>query len=147
MFPGLTNFLKIAANVVVTNSTVLITSGLSSPIAANQKQKIRWWLPFSVGATGGFGYQLIVPAAGAYYLSAGILHNTGAGTTLVNVITASALFSNALANAGNHLLELEAVIENGVNPGFVDLQIAQDSADPLSLTALKGGWMATTVYQ
>lgn len=146
MFPTLKTALKIIADIPIASSVALQTSTLSSPIGVGAKQHIRWWVPFSVGATGGFRYQIIVPAGGSYYLSGGILHNTGAGTTLVNVITASAVFANALANAGNHLLELEAIIENGATAGTVDLQVAQNTVDVLALTILKGGFMDVETY-
>jgi hypothetical protein len=135
---GIRKFFTVIANIVVTSSVTPVTTGLSSPIAANQKQKLRFWVPFSVGATGGIRAILIIPA-GATIATAMKLVNTVAPSITTAFQTSSTAFTNALANAGTHWLEVEVYVENSTTAGTVDLQLAQNSSDVLSLTILKGG--------
>lgn len=136
---GIRTFFQIMANIVVTNSTTLVTTGLTSPIAAGQTQKLRFWVPFSVGATGGVRAQIVVPAGGTIFITTITLYNSVAPSITTAVQVASAAFTNALANAGNHWLLIECTIVNGATAGNIDLQMAQNTADALSLTILRGG--------
>lgn len=138
---GIRNFFQILANIVVTNSAALVTTGLTSPIAAGQTQKLRAWIPFTVGATGGVRAQIVVPAGGVLFNATILLYNTVAPSITSAAQAASAAFTNALANAGTHWLLIEATIVNGATAGNVDIQLAQNTADALSLTILRGGTM------
>lgn len=138
---GIRRFFRIAANVVVTNSAALVTTGLTSPIAANQTQKFRAWIPVTVGATGGVRLQVVVPAGGVVFLNTIQLFNTVAPALVATVQTSSAAFTNALANAGNHFILVEGTVVNGTTAGNIDIQMAQNTADALSLTILRGGSM------
>lgn len=138
---GIRNFFTVAADIVVTNSAALVTTGLTSPIAANQTQKIRAWIPFTVGATGGVRAQIVVPAGGTLFEATFRLTDTVTPATIPAEQQASAAFTNALAVAGDHWLEIEATIINGATAGNVDIQMAQDTADALSLTISRGGSM------
>lgn len=146
MFPGISSFIEITTDIPIASSTVLITTGLKAPIAANEKKKCRWWVPFTTGATGGAKCEVLVPAGGSYYLTSIVFHNSAAGTVIQEVITAAAAFGNALANAANHFVEIEAIIHNGATAGDIDLQMAQNSSDVLTLTILKGGWLQTIQF-
>lgn len=119
--------------------------GLTSPIAAGQTQKIRAWIPVTVGATGGVRAQIVVPAGGALFNATIKLFNTVAPSITTAAQAASAAFTNALANAGTHWLEIEAYIVNGANAGDIDIQLAQNTSDALSLTVLRGGTMEVVV--
>jgi len=136
---GIRNFFTVAADIVVTNSAALVTTGLTSPIAANQSQKIRAWIPITVGATGGVRAQIVVPAGGVVFEATFELYNTVAPSLTTAEQQASAAFTNALANAGDHWLVIEAMIVNGATAGNVDIQMAQNTADALSLTISRGG--------
>ena len=141
-------FFEIAANLVITSSAALVTSGLTSPIAANEKQKIRVWLPFAVGATGGIRWELICPA-GASFAITNILYNTVAPSITTSAVAfgqINAIFTNALANAGNHWALVEATVVNGATAGNVDFQVAQNTSDVLSLTVSQGGTMDVEVF-
>lgn len=131
-------FAKLAAQ-VITSSVALVSVGLSSAIAANQTQKLVWWVPFTVGATGGIRAQIAVPAGGVLFNATIELFNTVAPSLTTATQAASAAFTNALANAGTHWLRIEATIVNGTTSGTVDLQMAQNTSDALSLTILRGG--------
>lgn len=136
---GIWTFFQILANIVITSSAALVSTGLTSPIAAGQTQKLRFWVPFTVGATGGVRAQLVVPAGGTIFNVTILLYNTVAPSITSAAQAASAAFTNALANAGTHWLLIEATIVNGATAGNVDLQMAQNTSDPLSLTILRGG--------
>jgi len=131
---------KVTADVVVTASTALVTTGLTCPIAANQQLKIRAWIPFSVGATGGVKVQVVLPAAISAIITTITLIDTVTPAQIVALQTSSTPFANALAVAGSHWLTIEADVFNGVNAGTLDIQAACNSAAN-ALTIFKGGWM------
>jgi hypothetical protein len=135
---------SIAADIVRTSSAALVTTGLTSLIAANKKQYFRAWIPFTVGATGGVRLQIVVPAGGTLFLASIRLNNTVAPATVLATQLASAAFTNAAANAGTHWLEVEGEIQNGVTAGTIDIQMGQNTSDVLSLTIQKGGHMEVT---
>lgn len=144
---GIQNTFRTAANIVVTNSAVLVTTNLTLPIAANQIAHVKYFLFFSVGASGGVRVQIQTPAAVGNFLAMIRLSNNVAPSITTTVQTASAAFTNALANAGNHNIEIEFDVENGVNAGSIDLQIAQNTADANSLTLLKGSFAESFILQ
>jgi len=148
MKPGIRNYdvqlsnQAVAASVTLVNATNLIT-----PIAANQKLRIRIWLPFTVGASGGFKFRLNPSQAPAAYLASlqavdGVTALPGAQIAVVQ--TAAADFANAFAVAGAHFLEVEATITNGATAGTVALQFACNSAAN-AITALAGATIETII--
>lgn len=132
------------ANQLFTSNATLATIGLLSAIAANQKQRLRIWIPFTVGATGGIRLQIIVPAGGTIFEATIRLQDTVTPAQVVAEQQASAAFTNALAVAGDHWLQVDALIENGVTAGSVDVQMAQNTVDVLSLTVKEAAWMEVT---
>lgn len=140
---GIPSAQKLLAALVITSSAALVTSGLSTPIAAGKTKICKWWLPINVGATGGVRIQVAVPAAVTLFNCSIKLLNTVAPSQAVAMQVASAVFTNALANAGNHWIEVTAEVVNGVNAGTIDLQIAQNTSDALSLTLLQGANLST----
>lgn len=143
---GVKTFYPVAANVAFTSNVTLATVGLKSAIAAGQSQKIRAWVPLTVGATGGLRLQLVVPAGGTIFNATIKLFNTVAPSLTTAAQAASAAFTNAAANAGTHWVEVEATIVNGATAGFVDLQFAQNTSDVLTMTVLRGGTMDCTIF-
>lgn len=142
---GIRTYFRLLAAQVITNSIALVTTTLKSPIAANQTQKLRWWLPITVGATGGIRAQVVVPAGGVLFNCTFKLFNTITPAMTTASQVASAAFTNALAAAGTHWLEIECEVVNGATAGDVDLQIAQNTADALSLTLLRGATLDVIV--
>lgn len=130
----------VTAAVAFTSNVTLATVGLIADIAAGQTVKGRWWIPFSVGATGGVRCQLVVPAGGTIFNATIKLFNTVAPSLTTAAQAASAAFTNAAANAGTHWLEVEATIVNGATAGTIDLQMAQNTSDVLTMTVLRGGF-------
>lgn len=127
------------AAVAFTSNATLATVGLIVPIAANQLMKIRAWIPITVGATGGVRSLVAAPTGATLSAVTTKLFNTVAPSLTTSILTT--VFTNALANAGTHWLEIEAAIQNGATAGNVDLQIAQNTSDVLTLTVLRGGTM------
>jgi hypothetical protein len=137
MGQGIRNSTVLAADLVLVNDT-FVTSGLQTPIAAGEKKKITWWLPITVGATGGAQVQIAAPAGGVSFVQSTTIFNFVAPAVTGSVIQAAAAVGAALANAGNHLIIVEATIENGATAGFVQLQIAQNTTDVLTATLIAG---------
>ena len=138
---GIRTIFQNAANVLFTNSAVLGTIGLITAVAANQQMKIRAWVMFTVGATGGVRLQVITPAAPVLTnLTVTIINTVAPAQTLVSG-AAFGVVNIPLANAGTHWAVVECDFVNGVNAGNVDLQVAQNTADALTLTVLRGSSM------
>jgi hypothetical protein len=143
---GIRNFFAKVAAQVITSSAALVSTGLTSAIPAGQSQHFRAWIPITVGATGGVRAQVVVPAGGALFNVTIKLFNTVAPSLTTAAQAASAAFTNALANAGTHWLEIEGTIVNGATAGNVDIQIAQNTSDALSLTVLRGASMDVIAF-
>jgi uncharacterized protein (DUF697 family) len=143
---GVRTFYRSAAALAVTASVVPVTTGLTSPIAANQTQHLRFWVPISVGAAGGVRAILVVPAGGVLFNVTIKLFNTVAPSLTTAIQAASAAFTSALANAGSHWLEIEACIVNGTTAGNVDLQMAQNTSDATPMTVLRGASADVVIF-
>lgn len=135
---GIRTAFQVPANVVVTASVTLVTTGLTSPIAAGQTQKLRFWVPITVGATGGVRASLLAPAGGTIFEQTTILYDTITPAITTAIVNTPTVFTNALAQAGSHWLLIEAVVVNGATAGNVDLQMACNTAAN-ALTVLRGG--------
>jgi len=131
------NFTKVPADVVLIDDT-LISVGLVSNIAKNQAQNFRAWIPFTLGATGGFQLQVIVPAAGVKYAVTINFYDTVGGVLLYDAQTSSAPFGDVLTGAGTYWAEVTGYVRNGVNAGIIDIQVAQNTTDVLTATVLEG---------
>ena len=82
----------------------------------------------------------------AWHLSTTIkLFDTITPAITTAIQTASAAFTNALAQAGNHWLEVEGTIVNGVTAGNLDIQMACNTAAN-QLTILAGGSMEVVKF-
>jgi hypothetical protein len=141
---GITTRYSIPADIPTASDVVLSTAGLTSPIAALQKQKIRAWVKLSVGATGGVRSLVAVPAGGTLLSVTTKLFNTV--TPSLTTSPVNTVFTNALAAAGTHWMEIEAYIVNGATAGVVDVQFAQNTSDALTLTILAGGSMDVSTF-
>lgn len=147
-------YFKPAAQVIADATLISILLGNSVaagnpangiPIAALQRVKITYWVKFTVGATGGVRAQVLVPAGGVIFGATIRLNNTVAPSSTIATQQASAAFTNALANAGTHWIEISIYVRNGATAGTVDLQMAQNTTDALTLSILEGA-TADVVY-
>lgn len=138
---GIRNAFFVSADVTVSASVTLVTTGLTAPIAVNQSMKIHCWVPFTIGATGGFKFQLVVPSGGTIFLADYLVEDVVTPAQIVSSVqTSSAAFANALAVAGTHWMYLDAFIINGATAGNVDLQFACNSAAN-GITVKRGSFM------
>lgn len=130
-----------------TNDT-LANTNLTIPIGANQTMVGSIFAPTTVtGAASGAKYQLVVPAGGVLYqLQFEIINATTPATALIDMITASAAFSNALANINTHVMLANFTIVNGATAGSVTLQFAQLVTDAAAATLDVGAWMRGTKF-
>lgn len=138
---GVFNQVRQAAAFAKTNNTLANTE-LILPIAAGQSFSGDAFLPFTLaGAASGAAVQVTVPAAGtSYILGYNITNGSSATVVQSDVITASAAFSNALANAADHYISLQISIVNGANAGNITIQFAQLVTDAAAATLLAGAW-------
>lgn len=141
MKPGIENFQRTSSVQTVTASVTLVEiTGFSAAIAAGKSAHVRVHVPFSVGASGGFKFQFVVPAAPANFLATFAVIDPVTPSEIDAVQTTSAAFANALAVAGNHWLEAELDITNGSAAGTIALQFACNSAAG-AISILQGAWM------
>jgi hypothetical protein len=133
-----TFFITLANQLFTSNATLANITGLSSPIAAGQTQKLRFWVPFSLGATGGVRALVTVPAGGTIYEATIKLFDGVTTALIIAERQAATVFTNALAVAGDHWLEIELTVVNGTTAGDVTLQMAQNTVDVLTLTVKRG---------
>lgn len=147
MAVGIPGIFKTSVNQPVAASTALVdVTGLTVPIAAGQTICCDFYVPFSVGATGGFKFNLAVPAAGTAYNAALFAYDgvTAAPGVQVGVVqTAAADFANAWAVAGNHMLIIHATIVNGLTAGNIQLKFACNSAAN-AINILAGAYVKIT---
>jgi hypothetical protein len=143
--PGLRAMAFLAAAFTATANTTLASVGLVSPIAANQKQKLRFWLPFSVGAAGGIKLQVVIPAAATITTTIQVFDTVTPALITALQVTSTA-FTNALAVAGNHWALVECIVTNSTTAGSVDLQAAQNSSNATPFTILAGAAVEVLKY-
>ncbi len=141
---GIRNVLALLVDQVVTNNNVLANTLLTVPVGAGETIKGKLWLPFSVGATGGVQIQLTCSVAPTSYKVGALIVNTVTPAVIPGYTEAQAPIANALAVAGDHFIECDFVIVAAAAT-VVTLQIAQNSADALSLTLKQGATLETVL--
>jgi len=144
---GINNSATQAANLPITSSVALVNTDLIIPIGASQKFIGRALLGVTLaGAASGAKVQVTVPAGGTAYMLAYEIINGNSGTVVqANIITASAAFSNALANATNHYISFLISIVNGTTAGNITVQFAQLVSDAAAATLLANSWISGTL--
>ena len=143
---GILNNYQVAAAVPFTSNVTLATIGLASPIAANQTQHFRAYVPFTIGATGGIRFSVVCGTASTVIKSWKIVDTVTPSITPGQSTNPNNTVTNALAVAGSHYLEIEGTITNGATAGTIDIQVAQNTSDVATLTFLKGGFMEVVAY-
>ena len=146
MLPGIRQFLVKLTDTVISQNVVPATVGLIVPIAAYEKQRLKFWVPIAVGATGGVRLQLVVPAGGVDFINSVLIIDTVAGTQVASLQLASNVIVDPLADAGDHWIEVNAIVQNGATAGNVDLKFAQDTSDVESLTIYTDAFVDVLKY-
>jgi hypothetical protein len=147
---GIRNSFRLTADQTVAASTALITMGantagnsFSIPLSALQKVHLRFNGRFTLGATGGYKFQVVVPASPGNFGLSYVVTDTVTPATVVGQQAASAAFANALAVAGTHFINFECDYVNGVTAGNLLVQFACNSAAN-SIVLLQGAWLDYT---
>lgn len=152
MVPGIKNFVRLLADQAVAASTTLVDLGtgaslFSFPIKATKQYLVEIFLPFSVGATGGFKFQLTSTQTLVDYLAGfeaidGVTASPGAQVALVTATQAA--FANAWAVAGNHMAQVNASFKgHATADATLTVQFACNIAAN-AITVLKGAYMTVT---
>ncbi len=135
---GIRNFFRTAADHAVAASIVpVVLTDLVLPIAANAKAHLKVVIAFTVGATGGFRFNVTTPAAPTSTNLSARVCNTVTPGILGAVIVDGSDYANALAVAGTHIIEFDFDIVNGANAGSLSVVFACNSAAN-GITVLKG---------
>ena len=153
MQPGIKTFVRLDADQAVAASTALVALGagvfaFSFVLPATKVANIKASLPFLVGATGGFKFQLVSSQTAAEYMAAweaidGVTVSPGA--QVASVIVATAAFANAWAVAGNHVANLDATLKGHATlASTITIQFACNSAAN-AITILRGATMEVTL--
>jgi hypothetical protein len=139
---GIRTFSVVPAGVTTISNTVLATiAALSFSVLANTSWRLRFFIPFSTGATGGAKFEVLTPAT-SLYVNTWALYLAGTPGTLADtaVQAAPGAFANALAAAATHYMTAETFFTTSA-AGTVGLQFAQNSSVAATLTILPGGTM------
>lgn len=147
---GIRNSFRLTASQTVAASTVLVVLGSNTTgnsfqfnLGAAQKAHIRGIIPFTLGATGGYKFQIVGSQTFTNFLNTYIVQDTVTPAQIVGIQTSSAAFANALAVAGNQFLNFDCDVLMGATAGIVSLQFACNSAAN-SIIALQGGFIDVT---
>jgi hypothetical protein len=145
---GIISRALLAANQAVVSSIAPVpVPAFSFNIGAGKKAHVKYWIPFSLGATGGFRFIISAPAAPTAVLGSLVVSSeTTANTFFLSVQVALAAFANASAVASDYLLQGEFTLENGVNAGAVDLNFAQENSTAAPITLLRGAYAEVTLF-
>jgi hypothetical protein len=132
-------FVKQATQIVTASVVPVDITALLVPISSLQTARIKWWVPFTLGATGGFRFIIASPAApGTILASLRVEDCTTANTFFEDVQVAFAAFTNASAVAGEYVAHVDLLYTNGANPGNMSLQFAQNNSQATNFTVLGG---------
>lgn len=148
---GVRNSFRLTATQTVAASTALVVLGanttgnsFSIPLLALQRVHLRVNFIFTIGATGGFKFQFVVPATpGNFAASLAVYDTVTPGLVAPTSQVATAAYANALAVAGTHVLNAECDYTNGATAGSISFQFACNSAAN-SIAVIQGAWMDAT---
>lgn len=134
-------FFRLAADQVITSqATPQTVTGFSFNVGVGDVINCIVRVPFTVGATGGVRVLFNTPTTSDANTTLTIF-DTVTPAVISSVSLTAAVFANALAVAGNHILRVEY---SGVMTaaGTFAFQMAQNAADVLSLTVQQGAFMS-----
>jgi len=147
---GIRSIYRLAASQTVAASVTLVdATGITYPItAAAIGQKIHFKIKggFTLGATGGFKFRVDGPALPTNYQNNQVVTDgvtAAPGSVIANCIVALTDFANAMAVAGNHILEMEGDFVPSA-AGDLKLQFACNSAAN-AIILLQGLTMEITI--
>lgn len=137
--PTILTIVKLDADFPIANSLAPVDiTGFSFVVGPLKRIKWRFRCLFTLGATGGFRFLAHNSHAPTVYNAAFL---AAEGTTPANyqvAEAAEAAFANAAAHAATYFCWAEGEIEQDATGGTFSIQFAQNSADALTATVLKG---------
>jgi len=142
---GISSVIKPANQAITSNTTLAAVTGLSVPLAANQRVAFRAVLPFALaGIVSGYKFAVSGPSSPTNVIYRASVENGVTGALALTIIGTAlgALLSGGLTSIGNHVAVLEGCIENGANAGNLIVQAAQNVSDGSALTVMRGGTLA-----
>jgi hypothetical protein len=118
-----------AAQTVSASATLVTMTGFSTTIAALQRIHFRVYVPFTLGATGGYKFQMVLSQTPTVFQNSFTVTDTVTPASIVGYQASSAAFANALAVAGNHFMNCEGqVVGHATLAGTLSFQFACNSA-------------------
>jgi len=141
---------RLAADQAVAASATLVTlSDFTFNLGATKVITMTAFLPFSVGATGGFKFQLTsAQTLVDYQVGWEVIDGVTAapGSDVAVDLVASGSFANAWAVAGNHICRMNASLKGHATlASLVSVQFACNSAAN-AITILKGAYLELAQY-
>jgi hypothetical protein len=131
----------------VTSSTTEVATELTTPIAANQKIHIRYYVPITLGGTApGIKFLVNAPASPIDYKSGVTIFADDDSVALVSQIASEAAQGVTLANAGSHIAIIDFTMTNGANAGNVTLEFAQNVSDAAATIVQSGAVAEITKF-
>jgi hypothetical protein len=145
---GIKNIFRNTAAQAVTSSIVPVDlTGLAGfTLAASQEAHVNFWVPFTLGATGGFRWLLTTPAVPTYTMAVYTVMQSTTPTYFVDSQTTLAAFANASAVAAEYMMTLSFHIVNGTTAGLMGLQFAQENATGNPITVLRGAYAEVSYF-
>lgn len=147
---GIRNSFRLTASQTVTASVTQVIMGANTSgnsfqfnLGVAQRAHIRGVVPFTLGASGGYKFQILSSQTLTNFVNTYIVYDAVTPATIVDVQTSSAAFANALAVAGNHFLNFDCDLLMGATAGIVSLQFACNSAAG-AIIALQGAFIDVT---
>lgn len=118
-------------------------TGISVAVDANKAYSFRLYAPFNLaGVVSGYKFQLVGPNSPTNYIATYKLFTSlGALLGEATQTSLSTLISGALATIGDHLIEINGLLENGVNSGTLKLQFAQNTSDGSAIVLKRGSFI------
>lgn len=138
---------RLDADQAVTNSVGLVTmTGFTVAIAANQRIAFSWYGVFTLGATGGFRFQVTAPAGITDYNVLYHVHDVTTPTPFEAALLAQAAFTNASAVASDYSLDCKGTIETGATAGNITFDFAQNNATADAIIARAGCFVMAVLF-
>jgi len=150
MGPKISLVYENVADQSVTNSIVPVPiNGLIYPFPANQRVKLICVIAFTLGAVGGYRFRMDLPVGVLYQLKIYEFVDASPypGAQFSQVQTTTTDFTDPGGGvAGNAYIRLNATIINGPNAGDLQLDVAQNNANAVPITVLRGSTMNIDVF-
>lgn len=140
---GIRSAYRVAAAIpTASNITPIDATGLLIQIPAASIWHITGTLYFSVGATGGIRFISTLSQTPAAFLLSSVFFNIVAGTYADTSQTTPTAITDALANAGTHMANIDIDLSGHATlASTLQIQFAQNTSDVLTANCLAGSFL------